>query len=198
VKDEQNQRLRGPELRFDRGRKLRLSSSGASITIEEHIGGGYRDVYRVADASGVEYGLLWLRPESGDWELSRARLLSTMKRVHPAFVWPIDLVLDDDLDERGVLLPLLENRLVSLSTLLLRPDGPSIASMIAIGSELADALSRLHGSGLCFPGLDSNVLFVDQESCEIALIRWDAVSDGSIDFKGRWTFMAPEWAKGEA
>jgi len=195
VTDDGNQRPDG-ELRLENGRRLHLAGSGTSITVGERVlAHAPGSVYRVVDASGTEHALVWLDSQSRDWQLDQARLLCRTGIVHAAFCWPIDLVLDDELNERGILLPLVEGRFETLSKFLHRSD-LTFDLRLTVTSELADALGKLHHTGLCFPGLDSGV-YADPQSGDIALIGWEAVSDGTRYFLGNPTVMAPELTKGE-
>jgi len=186
------------ELRPESGHQLRIAGTGAAITVGEQIsagGGGY--LYRATDAFGTEWVVLWLISRWRESNLDQARLLLDAGSVHPAFCWPVDLVLDNELNESGILFPIVESRFQPMRKAL-ESSASKFHVLWNVTTQLADAMDRLHDAGLCYPGLVDHEyrMFVDPNTGELSLIGWDAgsVCDTSTPYSGR---LAPMWSNGE-
>jgi DNA-binding helix-hairpin-helix protein with protein kinase domain len=127
-------------------------------------------------------------------------LIQRGRPPHPAFVWPIDLVVSEQLPGFGYVMPLLERRFISLAQLLNQDMQPSFRVITAIGRELVDAFAALHSAGLCYRDISFGNLRVDPAACDAAIIDVDNVGvDGENALvKGTGPFMAPEILRDEA
>jgi eukaryotic-like serine/threonine-protein kinase len=145
------------------------------------------------------FALKWLRPSDRSAALrSSISALVERPRPHPAFVWPIDIVVSDDLEGFGYVMRLLEPRFVSFARML--ADQPTFRTIVTVARKLVDAFAALHASGLCYRDISFSNLTVDPIRCEVAIIDNDNVGldGGDIFVKGTNQFMAPEIVRDEA
>jgi eukaryotic-like serine/threonine-protein kinase len=165
------------------GRKLKRGAQG---TVYEA---------RVDDAL---FALKWLRPkEKTELVLGSIVALCERPRPHRAFVWPIDLVTGTNIEGFGYLMPYMSPRFVSFSRMV--ESQPKFRSLIRTALDLVEAFAALHAAGLCYRDISFRNLFVDPETCEVAVCDNDNIgTDTGVAFvKGSNEFMAPEILRGE-
>jgi DNA-binding helix-hairpin-helix protein with protein kinase domain len=184
------------------GQTLRMERAGAVLSVEKRIGEGGQGVVHVARLNGAPFAVKWFRPSPGGDEMRKSitALIQRGRPPHPAFVWPIDLVVSEQLPGFGYVMPLLERRFISLAQLLNQDMQPSFRVITAIGRELVDAFAALHSAGLCYRDISFGNLRVDPAACDAAIIDVDNVGvDGENALvKGTGPFMAPEILRDEA
>ncbi len=184
------------------GQTLRMERAGAVITVGKRIGEGGQGVVHAARLNDGSFAVKWFRSDPGNDEMRKSitALIQRGRPPHPAFVWPIDLVVSDLLPGFGYVMPLLEPRFISIAQLLNQEVQPSFRVIAALGRELVDAFAALHSAGLCYRDISFGNLRVDPVACEVAVIDVDNVGvDGSDAMvKGTGPFMAPEILRDEA
>jgi DNA-binding helix-hairpin-helix protein with protein kinase domain len=181
------------------GDTLFLSRGGSALTVGRRLQEGGQGVVHEASVGDGVFALKWLRPSPRS-EALRQTIGSLVERPrpHPAFVWPIDIVVSPELEGFGYVMRLLEPRFVSFARML--TDQPSFRSIITVARRLVEAFSALHGSGLCYRDISFSNLYVDPIRAEVAIIDNDNVGldGGEIFVKGTNQFMAPEIVRDEA
>ena len=182
-----------------RGSTLRMVRSGRSVSVGEQVSAdGEFAVYRVG---GAPFTVRWYPGLPGTSEL--AKLLTWLVDTgspHPAFSWPADAVVSDEIPGFGLVMPVQAPGLEPLGDLLSRAGGLPFPVLIAIGRQLVSAFDALHESWLCYRDVSLENVLVDPQKAEIALIGIDAIGpyliDGSVGAAS--PFMAPEVVRGEA
>ena len=144
--------------------------------------GGGQGVVHLATAEDAVFALKWLRPSERNADLYNSiRALVDRPSPHPSFVWPIDLVVSDDLGGFGYLMRYMEPRFISFSQML--EGSPTFRVLATVGRNLVDAFHALHTKGLCYRDISFGNLFVDPETAEVAICDNDNVGiDGGDVF----------------
>jgi eukaryotic-like serine/threonine-protein kinase len=169
--------------------------AGTAVAVGERLGEGAQGVVYAANLGGVPYAVKWYRavPKPAELRDSITALIDS-GCPHPAFIWPIDLVVSDELPGFGYLMPRLDPAFCSLGDLLGQASPPPFRVMIDIGLHLVAAFEALHGAGLCYRDINAKNLWVNTEKAEVAIIDNDNVGtdDGDVFVWGTLSFMAPE------
>jgi eukaryotic-like serine/threonine-protein kinase len=182
------------------GRTLRMLRAGTAVLVGERLGEGGQGVVHAGVLGGAPCAVKWYRavPRPNELRASIAALIDR-GRPHPAFLWPIDLVVSPELPGFGYVMPRLDPVYESFAHLLKRREQPSFRVMIAIGRQLVSAFEALHGSGLCYRDISFGNLWVDPQKPEVAIIDNDnvGIDDGAVFVWGTLRFMAPEVVRRE-
>jgi DNA-binding helix-hairpin-helix protein with protein kinase domain len=171
------------------------------VSVGRRLGEGAQGVVHEATMGDAPCVVKWYRSVPQADELRRAiAALADRERPHPAFIWPIDLVVSDEMAGFGYVMPLLEPGFVSFAQLLSRPQQPPFRVIITIGRQLVSAFEALHASGLCYRDINFGNLMVDPEQPQVAIIDNDNVGldGGAVFVWGTLRFMAPEVVRREA
>jgi eukaryotic-like serine/threonine-protein kinase len=181
------------------GSTLHMARAGTPVLVGKRLGEGGQGVVHEATMGGVPCVVKWYRstPSSG---LRRAIVaLAERERPHPAFIWPIDLVVSEEMPGFGYVMPLLEPGFMSFAQLLARPEQPPFRVILAIARQLVSAFEALHASGLCYRDVNFGNLLVDPDRPKVAIIDNDNVGldGGDVFVWGTFRFMAPEVVRRE-
>lgn len=182
------------------GRSLRMVRAGSGVTVGERLGEGGQGVVHAVTIGGAPYAVKWYRyAPSGELRKSIAALVER-GRPHRDFIWPIDLVVSDELSGFGYVMPRLEPRFSSFAQLVSRSDQPPFRVVSTIGRHLVTAFEALHSAGLCYRDISFGNLWVDADASEVAIIDNDNVGldGGEVFVWGTLRFMAPEVVRREA
>lgn len=182
------------------GKTLRMERAGSAVVVGERLGEGGQGVVHAATVGGAPYAVKWYR-YAPPAELRRSlTALVERGRPHDSFIWPIDLVVSDQLPGFGYLMPRLEPRFASFAQLVSRPQQPPFRVMISIGLHLVSAFEALHSAGLCYRDISFGNLWVDPDRAAVAIIDNDNVGldNGEVFVWGTLRFMAPEVVRREA
>lgn len=182
-------------------RVLRMVRTGTSVTVGPRLGEGGQGVVHEASFGGFPCAVKWYRDVPKPAELRRSiAALAERGRPHRSFIWPIDLVVSDELPGFGYVMPRLEPGFISFAQLLGRAEQPSFRSMITVGRSLVAAFEALHSSGLCYRDISFGNLWVEPDKAEVAIIDNDNVGldGGDVFVWGTLRFMAPEVVRREA
>jgi eukaryotic-like serine/threonine-protein kinase len=183
------------------GKTLRMVRAGTPVSVGERLGEGGQGVVYAALVGGASCAVKWYRAVPKPNELCHAiTALIDRGRPHPAFIWPIDLVVSDEMSGFGYVMPRLEPVFESFALMLGRTDQqPSFRVLITIGRHLVSAFQALHGSGLCYRDINFGNLWVNPAEAEVAIIDNDnvGVDDGDVFVWGTLRFMAPEVVRRE-
>jgi DNA-binding helix-hairpin-helix protein with protein kinase domain len=182
------------------GRALRMLRAGTAVTVGERLGEGGQGVVHAVTIGGAAYAVKWYRcAASGELRKSIAALVER-GRPHRDFIWPIDLVVSDELSGFGYVMPRLDPRFSSFAQLVSRSDQPPFRVVSTIGRRLVTAFEALHSAGLCYRDISFSNLWVDAETSEVAIIDNDNVGldGGEVFVWGTVRFMAPEVVRREA
>ncbi|HXZ99147.1 MAG TPA: serine/threonine protein kinase [Candidatus Binatia bacterium] len=184
------------------GDTVRMVTGGAEVKVGQRIAeGGQGVVYRALLPSGAPVAIKWYRPMVHGAEI-RASIsaLAGRPRPHPAFAWPLDLVVCDRMAGFGYVMPLLAARFRPLARIISAPEPPSFRTAAGIGRRISEAFAALHAGGLCYRDISLGNLLADPGSGEVAIVDNDNVgTDGSAVFvRGTLRFMAPEVLREEA
>jgi eukaryotic-like serine/threonine-protein kinase len=183
------------------GLTLRMARTGTLVTAGPRLGEGGQGVVHEAVFGGFPCAVKWYRDVPRPAELRRSiAALAERGRPHRAFIWPIDVVVSDELPGFGYVMPRLEPGFESFAQLLRRPAQPSFRAMITIGRQLVAAFEALHASGLCYRDISFGNLWVDPGRADVAIIDNDNVGldGGDVFVWGTLRFMAPEVVRAEA
>ena len=152
------------------GRQLRMARASTVVLVGERLGEGGQGVVHEAAMGSVPCVVKWYRSNPpADLRRAIARL-AERERPHPAFIWPIDLVVSDEMPGFGYVMPRLEPGFGSFAQLLARPEQPPFRVIITIGRQLVSAFEALHASGLCYRDINFGNLLVDPERSRVAII----------------------------
>lgn len=182
------------------GRTLRMVRAGTAVAIGDRLGEGGQGVVHAVTIGGAAYAAKWYRyAPSGELRRSIAALVER-GRPHRAFIWPIDLVVSDEISGFGYVMPRLESRFSSFAQLVSRPEQPPFRVVISIGRHLITAFEALHSAGLCYRDISFGNLYVDPDHADVAIIDNDNVGldGGEVFVWGTLRFMAPEVVRREA
>jgi eukaryotic-like serine/threonine-protein kinase len=183
------------------GRVLRMARTGSLVSVGPRLGEGGQGVVHEATFDGFPCAVKWYRAVPKPVELRRSiAALAERGRPHHAFIWPIDVVVSDELPGFGYVMPRLEPGYLSFAQLLGRPAQPSFRALITVGRQLAGAFEALHASGLCYRDISFGNLWVDPDRAEVAIIDNDnvGIDGGDVFVWGTLRFMAPEVVRREA
>lgn len=176
-----------------------MSRAGTSLKVGLRLKEGGQGVVHLATAGDAIFALKWLRPSERTADLHKSiRALVDRPSPHPSFVWPIDLVVSDDLGGFGYVMRFMEPRFISFSQML--DQTPTFRVLTAVGRNLVDAFHALHTKGLCYRDISFGNLFVDPETAEVAICDNDnvGIDGGDVFVMGTTRFMAPEVVRYEA
>ena len=182
------------------GRELRMARASTLVSVGRRLGEGGQGVVHEAAMGSAPCVVKWYRPnQPADLRRAIARL-AERERPHPAFVWPIDLVVSDEIPGFGYVMPRLEPGFGSFAQLLARPQQPPFRVIITIGRQLVSAFEALPASGLCYRDINFGNLLVDPDRPQVAIIDNDNVGldNGEAFVWGTLRFMAPEVVRREA
>ncbi|HXP19260.1 MAG TPA: hypothetical protein VN840_06395 [Streptosporangiaceae bacterium] len=182
------------------GRTLRMVRAGTPVTVGERLGEGGQGVVHAVTIGGAPYAVKWYR-YSPSAELHRSiAALVERGRPHRAFIWPIDMVVSDELSGFGYVMPKMEARFSSFAQLVSRQEQPPFRVVITIGRQLVAAFEALHSAGLCYRDISFGNLWVDPDHAEVAIIDNDNVGldSGEVFVWGTLRFMAPEVVRKQA
>ncbi len=183
------------------GRALRMVRTSTQVSVGPRLGEGAQGVVHEAAFGGFPCAVKWYRAVPRPVELRRSiAALAERGRPHRAFIWPIDVVVSDELPGFGYVMPRLEPTFVSFAQLLGRAEQPPFRAMITIGRHLVEAFEALHATGLCYRDISFGNLWVDPERGEVAIIDNDNVGldGGDVFVWGTLRFMAPEVVRRDA
>src|SRR5215472_2827823 len=175
--------------------------TGTQVSVGPRLGEGAQGVVHEAVFGGFPCVVKWYRSVPRPVELRRSiTSLAERGRPHRAFIWPIDLVVSEELPGFGYVMPRLEATFVSFAQLLGRTEQPPFRAMITIGRHLVEAFEALHASGLCYRDISFGNLWVDTERGNVAIIDNDnvGVDGGDVFVWGTLRFMAPEVVRHDA
>jgi eukaryotic-like serine/threonine-protein kinase len=183
------------------GRVLRMVRTSTQVAVGPRLGEGGQGVVHEAVFGGFPCAVKWYRTVPKAAELRRSiTALAERGRPHRAFIWPIDLVVSEEIQGFGYVMPRLEPGMISFAQLLGRTEQPSFRAMITIGRHLVEAFEALHASGLCYRDISFGNLWVDPDRGDVAIIDNDNVGTdgGDVFVWGTLRFMAPEVVRHEA
>ncbi len=188
------------------GQTLKVLSTGGVCTVEHLLGeGGQGWVYQVS-FMGRAFALKWYNDRVLQYDKRlRTRLQTAIDHGPPSprFLWPFSLVTLRDGSRLGYLMPLRDQRLKEVSTILgaqKSADGaqeriaPSFRVLATLCCLVAQELLALHAKGLAYQDLNSGNLFFDPIQGQIAVCDNDNVDiDGAPSVMGGvWEYQAPE------
>jgi eukaryotic-like serine/threonine-protein kinase len=180
------------------GDTLVTANSRAQLTVGRELNRGAQGTVYEAKMDGASFALKWLRPKEHLPEvLKTIGALAQRPRPHKAFIWPIDLVTNEQIAGFGYVMPYMSSRFVSFSQMI--DAQPKFRDLIRTAHDLVDAFAALHASGQCYRDISFRNLFVDPASCEVAICDNDNIGldDGAVFVKGSNEFMAPEIIRDE-
>ena len=128
-----------------------MERAGTLVRVGEVLGEGGQAVVHLATLpNGSSFALKWYRPMSArSAQRDAIRALVLTKKPHPAFLWPLDVLLSDEVDGFGYLMPLMDKRFMPVTSLLKSRSQQSFRTLAAIGQDLVDAFGELHKAGGC-------------------------------------------------
>jgi eukaryotic-like serine/threonine-protein kinase len=175
--------------------------AGTPVSVGERVSDSDAfTVYR-ASAGDAALAVSWYPDLPGTRAL--AKLLAWLVDIgspHPAFTWPIDTVMSEEMPGFGLVMPLPAPGLEALGQVLSRVESPSFPVLISIGRQLVSAFEGLHEAGMCYRDIGLGTILVDADQGQIALVDMDAIAPYHSErhFGSTSPFMAPEVVRGEA
>jgi len=95
--------MTGPPLSLE-GRSLRMARTGAVVSVGPRLGEGGQGVVHEAAFGGFGCAVKWYRAVPRPAELRRSiSALAERGRPHRAFIWPMDVVVSDEMPGFGVI-----------------------------------------------------------------------------------------------
>jgi eukaryotic-like serine/threonine-protein kinase len=186
------------------GDVLLMARAGAPVTVGREIKKGGEGVLYEARLRDQPFAVKWRRPFDGIEVMQRhIDNLIGLPCPHKDFVWPMDLVVSENLPGFGYLMPLVDRgRFIDLRVML-RNSTPAdvgsepvfqLRSLTSIGRKIVEAFEALHGAGLCYRDISLGNVMVDPIRAEIAIIDNDNVGLAAerTFIAGTKGFMAPE------
>src|SRR5258708_34906526 len=120
--------------------------AGTPVHVGERRGEGGKGVVPGVTIGGAAYAVKWYRyAPSGELRKSIAALVER-GRPHRDFIWPIDLVVSDELSGFGYVMPRLEPRFSSFAQLVSRSDHPPFRVLSAIRLHLVPPFDGRHSA----------------------------------------------------
>ena len=177
--------------------EIALDGTTKMCKVIELLGaGGQGEVYRVV-VEGKELALKWYFRNSPAVPHPN-RLSALVKEGAPSerFLWPIQLVRDQNLKSWGYLMPLRPKNYQGLAALLSGRTNPAFNELCTAGIQLADGYGQLHRKGWCYGDISWGNVFFEPETGDVLICDNDnARTNRSKDPGGVWgtpLFMAPE------
>jgi hypothetical protein len=107
------------------GRTLRLARTRTAVSVGPQLGEGGQGIVHEAAFGGFGCAVKWYRAVPRPAELRRSiAALAERGRPHRAFIWPIDIVVSDEMPGFGYVMPRLEPGFISFAQLLGRAEQP--------------------------------------------------------------------------
>ncbi len=177
------------------GQEVISKNTGKVIAVEQFLGGGGQgEVYRVS-LQGRPLALKWYFPEAIT-PAYRKNLERLIDKGPPNrnFLWPMEIVFDENLKSFGYLMPLRDERYKGIVDLMKRRIDPSFRALALAGFNLAHSFLQLHSKGMCYSDISFGNVFMHPESGDILICDNDnCIFDGEkAGIKGTPRFMAPE------
>ena len=177
------------------GQEVVSKNTGKIITVEQFLGGGGQgEVYRVS-LQGKPLALKWYFPEAIT-PAYRKNLERLIDKGPPnrSFLWPMEIIFDENLKSFGYLMPLRDDRYRGIVDLMKRRIDPSFRALALAGFNLAHSFLQLHSKGMCYSDISFGNVFMHPESGDILICDNDnCIFDGEkAGIKGTPRFMAPE------
>jgi DNA-binding helix-hairpin-helix protein with protein kinase domain len=190
------------------GQKLKAETLKKTLTVQNKLGeGGQGEVYRVTDGK-TYYALKWYNIEQSTEEQKEAiRHLvnrgAPQKATRQRFIWPIDLIILDNVDQFGYLMRLIDTqRFAELSEVqALRKPAPSLAALCEISYQIANSYRALHLSGYCYRDIAAGNLMFDPDTGDVLICDNDNIGinrQSQAQVYGTMEYMAPEVVRGDA
>lgn len=176
------------------------SQAQVRYTVVSLLGsGGQGEVYDV-EANGTHKALKWYFPQS-----AQPRQMEILERLveigspDSEFLWPEDLVIDQDGKTFGYIMPLRPKKYKSLVDLLKFRIAPTFYARCRAAYNLASAYDTLHTGGNCYRDINYKNLFFDPDTGDVLICDNDNVAPKDMPglVKGTPGFMAPEIVRGE-
>jgi eukaryotic-like serine/threonine-protein kinase len=185
------------------GQRLRADESGAVLTVGARLGGGGQGEVYVAEMGGREVAVKWYFPDKLAIDPGlRDRLKMAVRRgsPSPAFLWPSDLAVSQEMAGFGYVMPLREPRFRDFTEVMTGQVNPSLRALATAGLQLSEGYHRLHALGLCYRDISFGNIALDPQSGDICICDND-----NVDVNGKAGavfgtpyFMAPELVRGKA
>lgn len=183
------------------GQNLNLGS-GATCKVESFIGsGGQGEVYKVK-AGNEHYALKWYLPDQAtDEQRKTIQELVNKGSPSPSFLFPLDMVTENNGSSFGYIMPLRPAHYKSLFDLMANRINVSFDVLIKAAFNLVDSFQKLHAKGLCYRDISHGNIFFDATTGNILICDNDNVSINNSpnhSVVGTPRFMAPEVVRAEA
>ncbi len=177
------------------GQNVISRETGNACKVKEFLGGGGQgEVYRV-ELQGKPLALKWFFPEAitPAYRMNLERLISKGP-PDKSFLWPLELVFDNNIKSFGYLMPLRDGRYRGIVDLMKRQVDPSFRALSLSGFNLAHSFLQLHSKGMCYSDISFGNVFMHPGSGDVLICDNDnCIFDGEkANIKGTPRFMAPE------
>lgn len=179
-----------------------VTSNGDAVQVQHLLGTGTQGAVYAVRVDGERQALKLYHHGMADVEQRRLieRLVKTGAPSH-AFLWPRELVTDDDHPgEFGYLMPLRDERFRSLEDFMARRVTCGFKALLTACINLSDAFHRLHVTGYCYRDISFGNVSFDPATGDVGICDNDNVDvNGSAPagVLGTPRFMAPEIVRGE-
>lgn len=163
--------------------------------------GGQGEVFEV-ESEGEHYALKWYYKHMAT-KSQRGILNNLIALGSPdaTFLWPQDIVEDNQAGQFGYIMPLRPKNYKSIVDLMKRRAEPTFYRLCRVAFNLTLGYQKLHSMGLSYRDISFGNLFFDPDSGDVLICDNDNVSANGMDDSsvyGTPRFMAPEIVIGKA
>lgn len=190
------------------GQAIRTELLGLELHVIKKLGEGTQgEVYLVEGPQGYQ-AVKWYKPEQATPD-QRAAIRYLVRTGPPygaagkRFIWPLDLVIAEGLDQFGYLMARIDTqRFADLGEVWahLKPV-PNFSALCEISYQLANSYRALHLTGHCYRDISAGNLMFDPKSGDVLICDNDNVGvnrQSRCQVWGTMEYMAPEILRGES
>lgn len=188
------------------GARLKVPGADVGCVVDHMVGEGGQGIVYAAKIGSHVYALKWYRPGMADQDLRRRiPIMIDRGSPDPRFLWPVELVTDQEGHGFGYLMPLASQGFRGLYTLFERSGGAANARVdlrcrAQYAIQIVECFLKLHASGFCYRDINLGSFLIDPSSFAVRVCDNDNIDVNGTPSPsvGTLLFMAPELVRGQA